>query len=54
VIVINRIEIIGLFTAIKELCEAKEFDRIKTIVDAVLEEARYKTKPKSQTEIDDD
>ncbi len=35
----NRIEIVGLFTALKKLCEKKDMESIEEIVDAVLNEA---------------
>jgi len=44
----NRIEIVGLFTALKELCDKKEYDSIERIVVAVLNEAQ--TQPKSTKE----
>ena len=42
----NRIEIVGLFTALKELCKDKKLDSIEIIVDAVLEEAKLISKDK--------
>ena len=43
----NRIVIVGLFTALKELCKEKKIDSIETIVDAVLDEALTASKHKS-------
>ena len=50
----NRIEIVGLFIAMKELMNAEKYDSVKTIVDAVLNEAQTKpaakpTKDNSKT-----
>jgi hypothetical protein len=36
---VNRIEIVGLFTALKKLCEKQDMESIEEIVDAVLNEA---------------
>ena len=38
----NRIEIVGVFGALKKLCEAKEYEKIEEVVDMVLEEAMTK------------
>jgi hypothetical protein len=38
----HRIEIVGLFTAIKVLTDKNDMDGIREIVDSVLEEARFK------------
>jgi len=45
VITMHRIEIVGLFTALKELCVNKNYNSIETIVDAVLNEAKTEPKP---------
>jgi hypothetical protein len=47
----NRIEIVGMFTALSRLCEKKDMEGIEKIVNAVLEEAQT-TKPK-KTENED-
>jgi len=44
----NRIEIVGLFTAMKELCKKKQYDSVETIVDAVLDEATTKKNSRKQ------
>jgi hypothetical protein len=44
----NRIEIVGLFTAMKEMCKKKQYDSIEIMVDAVLDEAVTK-KPEKTT-----
>jgi len=44
----NRIEIVGLFTAMKEMCKKKQYDSIEVLVDAVLDEAVTK-KPEKAT-----
>ena len=49
----NRIVIVGLFTALKELCKKKEFDSIERIVDAVLSEAQQVPKKPSKQQSDD-
>ncbi|MDR2559770.1 MAG: hypothetical protein LBC86_09570 [Oscillospiraceae bacterium] len=36
----NRIEIVGMFTALSRLCEKKDMEGIEQIVNAVLEEAK--------------
>ena len=38
----NRIEIVGLFTALERLCEKKDLEGIEGIVKAVLDEAKLK------------
>ena len=40
--IMNRIEIIGLFTALKQLCDKEDMEGVKEVVKAVLEEARSK------------
>ena len=40
----NRVEIVGLFTALKVLVKEKNMDGIEEIVDAVLDEAQIKKK----------
>jgi hypothetical protein len=42
----NRIEIVGLFTALEQLCEKEDLAAIKKIVEAVLFEARTERKEK--------
>ena len=37
----NRIEIVGLFSALKRLCDNKDYEGVEKIVDAVLDEAQY-------------
>jgi hypothetical protein len=39
----NRIEIIGLFTAMKRLAEKNDLESIEKIIDEVLLEAKRKT-----------
>jgi hypothetical protein len=43
----NRIEIVGLFTALKVLTEKNDMGGIKVIVDSVLDEAQFAKKEKS-------
>jgi len=38
----NRIEIVGLFTALERLCDKKDLEGIEGIVKAVLNEAKTK------------
>jgi len=40
----NRIGIVGLFTALEQLCEKNDIEAIKKIVDAVLHEAKTEKK----------
>jgi hypothetical protein len=40
----NRIEIVGLFTALEQLCAKDDIASIKKIVEAVLDEARTEKK----------
>ena len=42
----NRIEIVGLFTALKTRVDENDMESIRKIVEAVLDEAQY-VKPKS-------
>jgi len=44
----NRIEIVATFSAMKELADTDNMPAIKRIIDAVLEEAQTKRKPKSK------
>jgi hypothetical protein len=44
----NRIEIIGLFTALDELCEMKKLDSVQRIVKEVLHEAKTKNTKKPE------
>ena len=46
----NRIEIVGMFTALKALAEKDDIESIKKIIDAVLEEAQYAKKSKKKQE----
>ena len=46
----NRIEIVGLFTALERLCEKKDIDGIEGIVKAVLDEAKTKKAKAENTE----
>jgi hypothetical protein len=47
----NRIEIIGLFTALKMLLESNKIEQVKTVVDEVLSEAKRKpSAEKSRTD----
>jgi len=39
----NRIEIVGLFSAIKKLCKLKAYDEVEQLVDEVLIESREKS-----------
>ena len=48
----NRIEIIGLFTALDELCENEQIESVKSVIKAVLDEA--KQKPGKKDKGDDD
>jgi tetrahydromethanopterin S-methyltransferase subunit F len=43
----NRIEIVGLFTAMKELADNGQMDSIKNIINAVLDEAQLAKKDQS-------
>ncbi len=36
----NRIEIIGLFTALEKLCDNENYEDVKAVIKAVLEEAK--------------
>jgi hypothetical protein len=49
----NRIEIVGMFTALKRLCKSKDFEGIEEIVDAVLDEAQTAKPNKKNTENED-
>ena len=40
----NKIEIIGIFGALKKLCEVKQFDKVEEVIDMVLDEAITKRK----------
>ena len=40
----HRIEIIGLFTALKSLVKTKQYEEIENVIDAVLEEAQLEKK----------
>jgi len=42
----NRIELIGLFTALERLCENEKYDDVKEVIKVVLEEARTVKKEK--------
>ena len=44
----DRIEIVGLFTALECLCDKNDMDSIKTVVKAVLKEARDESKDKEK------
>ena len=41
----NRIEIVGLFTALKELCKQEDMEAVENVIDAVLKEALQKHTP---------
>ena len=36
----NRIEIVGLFTALEKLCESGKYEEVLEVIKAVLEEAK--------------
>ena len=36
----NRIGIVGLFTALEKLCESGKYDDVQAVIKAVLEEAK--------------
>ncbi|MCL1844448.1 MAG: hypothetical protein FWF77_00905 [Defluviitaleaceae bacterium] len=38
----NRIEIVGLFSAMKSLVKLKAYDELENMIDAVLDEAQTK------------
>lgn len=44
----NRIEIVGLFVAMEELMEAKQYESVKRMIKAVLNEAQTKQNNKKQ------
>lgn len=48
----NRIEIVGLFMALKKLCDKNDLDAVKDVIEAVLEEAQSE-KSKSDGKKDD-
>ncbi|MCL2108597.1 MAG: hypothetical protein FWH20_04535 [Oscillospiraceae bacterium] len=50
----NRIEIVGLFTAIERMCEKKDFEGIELLTKRVLSEAIYDKKPKVLPRNDED
>ena len=41
----NRIEIVGLFSALGKLCELKQYDAVNEVVQKVLKEAETKSEP---------
>ena len=43
----NRIEIVGLFSALDELCESEQYDAVKRIIKKVLREAESKQSDES-------
>jgi len=45
----NRIEIVGLFSALEELCELGQYEAVKKIIKKVLNEAESK-KPAGKTD----
>jgi hypothetical protein len=49
----NRIEIVGMFTALSRLCEKKDMEGIEKIVNAVLDEAKTEKSNKKNTENED-
>jgi len=50
----NRIEIVGLFSAIKKLCKLKAFDEVEKLADEVLLEAREKSSELGNKKSDDE
>ncbi|MCL1883055.1 MAG: hypothetical protein FWF81_04795 [Defluviitaleaceae bacterium] len=48
----NRIEVVALFTALKELADSENMSAIKNIINAVLEEARLADKIKTSDRIE--
>ena len=50
----NRIEVVGLFTALKVLVKEKNMEGIEEIVDAVLNEAVSKKKDNKPKEVQND
>jgi len=42
----NRIELVGLFTAMKSLVKIKQYDELENMIDAVLDEAQLAKKKK--------
>ena len=40
----NKIEIIGLFTALEKLCDNENYEDVKEVIKAVLKEARTEKK----------
>jgi hypothetical protein len=47
---VNRIEIVGLFTALSKLCQKKDIESIEEIVNAVLNEAISKKPAEKKVE----
>jgi len=51
----NRIEIVGLFSALNKMCEMKQYEAVESVIKDVLVEAQSAKKkdfkkPKSKTE----
>ena len=46
----NRIEIVGVFGALKKLCESKQFEKVEEVIDMVLDEAMSKKNGKKNRE----
>ena len=44
----NRIEIVGLFTALKKLCDKRDLESITEVVDSVLDEAQFAKRERSK------
>lgn len=52
----NKIEIVGVFGALKKLCEIKQYEKVEEVIDMVLNEAISKkgTKKKTKDEEEED
>jgi hypothetical protein len=44
----NRIEIVGLFSAMKALHEEKKYDKLGEVIDVILLEAKHKSARKAE------
>jgi len=51
----NRIEIVGLFSALDKMCELKQYEAVESVIKKVLREAESKKKSDYKTpRIDDE
>ena len=44
----NRIEVVGLFSALKKLCECGAHEKVEEVIDEVLKEAKTKSDEKGE------